>query len=351
MTTQLDEGYRDIGTAEVHDVDDGKHQVAVDFPIVIDSYRSDFGPSAFEEGFRQQMPAMCANHNQDNLIGHAVSAQSLPNLHRLVGQFSDFDDVPQARRAFAHVRDGDYPGFSFHFVRGESIKHPNVRGAMRYTKARMIEFGPVLAPSIPGAIATGLRSEEPTLDIPTIEELVNLSKLGVLNDEGLRSAIAEHYPNLREHITIAQAKSVEQLASDLQVTHDEAIAKLATELGLRSMTIAIDSDGAVTTDGTPLSDDATELAKSVDLCLGTALSDIGEFDTATLPDNIQQAIMHVEAGSRATAELLDIMGITPEVVEAVVAAPTETSADGNRSDEGRQADIDKALAKLGQRVA
>jgi hypothetical protein len=155
------EGYRDDPGARVHDLDDKTHMLAVDFPVCVDSYGTDFGPSCFEAGWRRQLPVLCENHRQDRVIGRAVRAESLPEAHRIVGRFSDFDAVPAARAAFANIRDGIFPGFSFHYVDGRTVPHPNgTRGALRYTRARMVEYGPVVAPSIPGTRVVGLRSSQ-----------------------------------------------------------------------------------------------------------------------------------------------------------------------------------------------
>jgi Caudovirus prohead serine protease len=152
-TQQLERGWRDDLGVHVHDVDTRDHRVAVDFPVVIDTYRTDFGPGAFEDGWRQQLPVMCANHRQDHVIGRAIAAESLPDCHRLIGKFSNFDDVPQAKSVFANIRDNIYPGWSFYFIGGVGAPHPSGRrDAIRIKKARMIEFGPVLAPSIPGTV-------------------------------------------------------------------------------------------------------------------------------------------------------------------------------------------------------
>jgi hypothetical protein len=64
-----------------------------------------------------------------------------------VARFSSFAHVPAAEAAWSNIQDGNYSGASFHFVDGHCISHPQVRSAKRYTSARMLEFGPVVAPS------------------------------------------------------------------------------------------------------------------------------------------------------------------------------------------------------------
>ena len=184
VADQLETGYRSVANATVHDIDDQKHQVCVEFPITIDSYRSDFGPSCFQDGWDHQLPAMVVNHNQDVVVGRAIKAQSLPDRHRLVGRFASFTDVPQARAAFANIRDGIYPGWSFAYVQGATVPHPSgLRSARRYTKARMVEYGPVLAPSIPGTRVTDLRSATALMNRPSALRQKLLDDLGFSEEE------------------------------------------------------------------------------------------------------------------------------------------------------------------------
>jgi len=155
MTTdRLDAGSRAVNV-ELHDFDDKRHMVAVDIPIVIDSYKSDFGPGAFAEGWRRSLPQMHVDHGATS-VGRAVSAESLSDRHRLLGRF---DETTPALRAFADVRDGVYPGWSFQYVDGQMVPHPSGRrSVVRITKATMREFGPVWRPAIPDTRLVGIRS-------------------------------------------------------------------------------------------------------------------------------------------------------------------------------------------------
>jgi len=156
-------GRRDAVSSILHDVDDGRHELAVDFPITIDSHQSDFGPSCFEEGWKHQLPPLVVNHDQSQVIGRAIRAESLPDAHRLIGKFADFNEVPAARVAFSLIRDEIYPGFSFAFSQGVATPHPSgQRSAIRYRSAKMLEYGPVLTPSIPNTRVVGLRSANGT---------------------------------------------------------------------------------------------------------------------------------------------------------------------------------------------
>lgn len=317
MTTErLEEGYRtDLATvAPVHDVDD--HQVVVDFPHnVLDNYRTDWAPGCFDESFAKRLPVMVWNHNADMLIGAGVRTENLGDKSRVVQRFANFDAVPQARAAHSMISDGIVPGFSFHFRNGRTVAHPDVRGARRFLKADMLEVSPVTFPSIPGAIAVGIRSQEaPALEIPTIDEIFALQDRGVLEPEGVRSLIAEHYPHLREHIKVTAAAPAEP-------TVEEKVAGLlGAEHGLRDLTIHIGSDGTVSTsdpeghdtgsDGGDDDEDAATLASAVDAALDEACRLLDAVDTTTLPDTVQQAVALVQAAGVAVDELLDVMGLS-----------------------------------------
>lgn len=306
MPERLEEGYRaDLG--HVHDVDDKTHEVVVEFPHeVLDSYRTDWGRGCFDESFGRRPPVMVFNHNPDLVIGSAAKAEGLREVSRIVGRFADFDEVPRARETFSLVRDGHMPGWSFHYRNGRSVAHPNIRGARRYVKADMLEFGPVTFPSIPGAKHVGIRSEEDTLTVPTLSEILELKASGLLADDGIRALLEEHYPNLREHIVI-QPKAPD--APDPLAAVKEAI----TTAGVRHLVISVDHDGGISTaapeDTRADTDDAATLAGAVDAALDSAQALLDGVDTSSLPDEVAQAVALVQAAGVAADELLAVMGV------------------------------------------
>lgn len=297
-----EEGFRALG--EVVDVDDNTHEVVVEFPHeVIDGHRTDWGQDCFRESFERQLPPMLVNHNPDHLIGRAVKAESLGSRSRLVGKFSDFDAVPKAREAYANIRDKITPGWSFHFRNARSIPHPNVRSARRFTKADMLEFSPVTFPSIPGANAIGLRSEDmitvqgaTLMQVPDLDTILKLQRDGYIDEEGVRALLSEHYPMLREHITLS---SIPVLTPREQI--DDYLTENAPELveSFRSL--------EVTPEDAP--EDAQVLIRAIDDALDQASVTLGDMDLRSLPDPVQQALALTQAAGVAVDELQEVMGI------------------------------------------
>lgn len=163
--------YRIAVEGGVRDVDDSKRQVLVSFPWeTLDSYRTDFERSSFDEHLQQSLPIMCWQHQRSEPIGRAKEWQKTDKANEFVAGFSDFDAVPRARQAFAQIRDGELTDFSYGFDRAQSAPHPDVRGAIRFTKARMAEISPVSVGSIPGAVAIGIRAEAEVANIRGLVE-------------------------------------------------------------------------------------------------------------------------------------------------------------------------------------
>lgn len=296
--------YRVAQEGQVRDVDDGKRQVLVSIPWeVLDTYNTDFERSAFDEFLGQRMPVMCWQHQRSEPIGRAVSSSKSTAANEFVAQFSDFDAVPRARQAFAQIRDKEITDFSFGFDQAKSIPHPSVRGAIRFTHARMPELSPVTIGAIPGAVAVGIRAEAEVANIRGLIEAGAISEEA--GDAMLREAGVE--PPARERIT----------ASGVDLLADAIRASLAAD-GQRSLTISIGDDGTVTTDGgsagTDTSDDDVDpspedLASATDAALDAGQAIIDGLDVTQLPDAVQQALALFNAAGVAVDELLEAMGV------------------------------------------
>jgi HK97 family phage prohead protease len=182
------------------DIDEGTHQVLVEFPHeTVDTYKTVFGKRAFADGFEKRLPTMCWQHDIRNPIGRALEAQVTPKVNEMRGQFDDFDAVPDAKRAFHQIQSGTITDFSFGF-RNAKFQPTGQRGISRITSAFMAEFSPVTIGSIPGAKAVGLRED----GIITMEmaEILHLRDSGLVTFDGFRALVEEHHPELLEKIVL-----------------------------------------------------------------------------------------------------------------------------------------------------
>ena len=197
------------------DMDEGTRQVKVEFPHErVDTYQTVFGKDAFRDSFEARPPVMCWQHDLREPIGRSIRAQALPTHNEIIGQFDDFDAVPLARRAFTQIDSGTIRDFSFGFKGAKYEPAGELgKGVRRIKSAFMAEFSPVTIGSIPGAKATGLR-EDSGLVVMELAEIMQLRDTGVITDEGAKALVAEHYPNLREHINLRDIKGNDGDADD-----------------------------------------------------------------------------------------------------------------------------------------
>lgn len=266
----------------VKDVDETKRQVLVEFPHEqVDTFRTTFGPDCFRASFATRPPAVCWQHDMKEPIGRTISAQVTHLANELIGQLSDFDAVPLARRAFTQIRDGSLTDTSFGFVRESDEPHPEHRGVTRITKALMHEWSPVTVGSIPGARVVGTRAEsQGELTVPDLDEILRLRAAELITPEQAQAALAK-LPEWREVITITPP-----------ATRDDP--------GVP----APDASGA----GEDTSD-AAELAAAVDAALDEAVGWFAKVDISSLPDEVQQAAALVQAAGVVVDDLLDVMGV------------------------------------------
>jgi phage head maturation protease len=324
-------GVRD-GLGAVQDVDEGKRQVLVDIPWeVLDSYRSDFGRECFDEYLGQRMPVMCWQHLKTEPIGRAASWEKGARANKFVAQFSDFGAVPRAHQAFAQIRDGEITDFSFYYDQAKAIAHPNTRGAIRFTKARMPEISPVTVGSIPGAMATGVRQ---AADAVGVAELV------------------------RSHvITEEEGRTMLGLTGDVPVIGEQRRESITlnpgTASGARSVTITIGADGSVTTNGdtAPTSADtgdqggpgnASDALAAVDGAIDAAIAYLGQVDLSSMPSEVGMAYQLLQAADVACDELMEAAGLTDYDAGAERAAAGTDDDSGERADKMPHGDVEYA---------
>lgn len=205
---------RDAMNGVFTDIDEGNRQVKVEFPHeTVDSYRTVFGKDAFRESFARRSPVMCWQHQLAEPIGHAIKAQVTPTHNEVVGQFSDFDAVPLARRAFTQISDGTLGDFSFGFKNAKYEPAGELgKGVRRIKEAHMAEFSPVTIGSIPGAKAVGLREDgDEVMELTTIMEL---RKSGLITVRAEAELIKKYHPELAEHITVRDITGDDMDADD-----------------------------------------------------------------------------------------------------------------------------------------
>lgn len=205
---------RDALGGTYKDIDEASGQVLVEFPHeTVDSFKTVFGKRAFAESFEQRLPTMCWQHDIRNPIGHAITAQVTPKVNEVRGQFSNFDDVPDARRAFSQINDGTITDFSFGFKGAKFERADGLgKGVRRITHAFMAEFSPVTIGSIPGAVATGLREDSST--IMEIGQIIYLRDQGLVTPDGFRDLLEEHHPELIGKIQVRDISGDDEDADD-----------------------------------------------------------------------------------------------------------------------------------------
>jgi len=294
-------GVRDA-LGEVRDLDDGKREALVSIPWeVLDTYRSDFARDCFDEYLGHRMPVVCWQHDKSEPIGRASTWQKGTRANEFVLRFSDFDAVPRARQAYAQMRDGDITDVSFYYDQAKAVPHPNTRGAIRFTKARMPEISPVTVGSIPGAMVAGVRQ---AADAVGVAELV---RTGVINEVEGRAmlGLSGDVP------TVGEQRSREQIT--------------LAPAGARSVTITIGDDGQVSTTGDMASvgavdlnndgngdttDGMTAAISAVDGAVDAAIAYLMQVDLSSLPSEVGMAYQLLQAADVACDELMDAAGIT-----------------------------------------
>lgn len=233
--------------------------------------------------------------NIANIVGSVVASVSTDKGAQLRMRFADFDAVPSARACHSLLKDKHLQGWSYKFRDGETVPDPNARGAMRFTRARLVHVSPVVDPSVPGTHTISVR------------------------DAGGN---------------VTDAPDTEAVDAVGAALHQAMLA------GHRSITITVGNDGTVTShndDGADAGADDDEdrspqaLAAACDAALDAGQAIIDGTDTTALPDPVRQALALFSVAGVAIDELLDAMG---------VADPDDDGADADVLDAARSAAAD-----------
>lgn len=133
-------------------------------PGVVDDYGSLWNARAFDESLKARLPVLCWAHDWSNPLGPGVSYTTSAQGPRVRFKFSDFEAVPDAKRAYAQVQDGTIRdcsvGFSNALKRppttAEERRYPGVREVIE--KATLDEVSLVIRGAVPGAEVLSVRS-------------------------------------------------------------------------------------------------------------------------------------------------------------------------------------------------
>lgn len=161
-------------------------------PGVVDDYGSVWKAGAFDASLESRLPVLCWGHDWTNPLGPGVGFRTGRNGPIVDFNFSNFDAVPEARRAHAQVKDGTIGDCSVGFsgterrdpTDEERSKYPGVREVI--TKANLDEVSLVLRGAVPGAKVLAVRSARmsngATVDMDAVLELARLNADGALTD-------------------------------------------------------------------------------------------------------------------------------------------------------------------------
>lgn len=179
-------------------------------PNVVDDYGSLWNAHAFDESLSTRLPVLCWAHDWANPLGPGVDYTPSNDGPRVRFAFSDFNAVPQARRAHAQVKDGTIRDCSVGFSKaqrreptaGERSKYPGVREVIE--KSALDEVSLVLSGAVPGAQVVDVRSSiggylgAPTIDRAELLRIRRMRQRGQLTDSQAHAAlerVARTYPN------------------------------------------------------------------------------------------------------------------------------------------------------------
>lgn len=148
--------------------DDGTRSVELHCitPGVVDDYGSVWMPDVFDDSLGRRLPTLCWAHSWSEPLGRGVDYRTSSTGPDVIFEFDDFDDVPQARRAFSQVRSGTITDCSVGFSNtqrrdptdAEREQWPGVREVI--LKADLDEVSLVLAGAVPGAKVLAIRSAD-----------------------------------------------------------------------------------------------------------------------------------------------------------------------------------------------
>ena len=163
-------------------------------PGVADDYGTIWTPDVFDEALAKRGPVLCWSHDWSDPLGPMAEYRTGDGGPEIDFTFSDFEAVPQARRAHAQVEDGTITDCSVGFSRSEwreatdadIKKWPGAREVI--TKAELDEVSLVLRGAVPGAKVLSVRSSA-EVDLDAVVALAKRVAAGELTAEEAKVAV------------------------------------------------------------------------------------------------------------------------------------------------------------------
>lgn len=249
---------------EVRTTDDGQHQAEIRVCNYgpVDTYNTSWKPGVFTRSIAENnsiLPAVWC-HDETRPIGVITNFRDTTSSLDGTLTFLPFDEVPDARMAYAAMKAGSHRGVSFRFERKSDQPDPGHRGATLITDADIHEGSVVLVGSVPGTGVLSVRSE------------TRLASADVLARVPARVEGAEY----RDTVTTAAAEPV-----DGTMTGSDSLAAADT---------ALDSLILMLADRTDVPDDVVALVMAADAFVDAAMDDMGVDDVDTEPAAVVEAL-------------------------------------------------------------
>lgn len=201
---------------------------------VADTYGSVWLPGCFTDGLGSRLPKIAWTHDWTEPIGRATGFEDTDKYLDLTLKFSDFEAVPQARRAYVQIRDGDIDQFSIGFFADPADRKPVPEAeqtkwgeniAWEYMEKAVIEeVSPVLVGSVPGTKTIAVRS---ALTPGLIEHVSYLLQQEVIDKDEARRLLEE--ADAKPEVEVAQDAET-QPAEGTKENEDQAEAKEGQEV-------------------------------------------------------------------------------------------------------------------------
>ena len=123
-----------------------------------DDYGTVFAPGLFADSLADRLPVPIGWHDTREVVGKFTSFIDTTEALFLRGRLTLSDDVPEARKIYALLKDGALTDVSVGFVRQEAVPHPQHRGKTLITRGRLDEVSFVFRGAVSHANVLDVRT-------------------------------------------------------------------------------------------------------------------------------------------------------------------------------------------------